>query len=333
MTDTTIFQKYKTEYETERDRIEEKLAKLLNGEKPDSLYEPCAYILKSGGKRLRAYLVLLSAKAVGGKYEQAYNAALAVEIFHNFTLVHDDIMDNADKRRGKATLHVLYDMSTAILAGDNLIGIGYKQLLKDCNENAKDVLGIFTQGIIEVCEGQSLDTDFENRTDVAIDEYLTMISKKTAALLEVCCMIGATIGGGDIEKVAALRDYGKYLGLAFQLQDDLLDIMGDESEFGKSVGKDLMEGKKTFLFLKALEKTIGTDDHLLMKKVVEDKGIAKEEVKKYRDIYVKYGVIEETKSEVEKYTNLALKALEKLNDSEAKEQLIWLAKILINRSK
>lgn len=332
----TIEQKHKkfaSNYEKELQKVEKKFATLLDKYEPKSLYDPCAYIIQSGGKRLRPFLVMLSCKAVSGAIKPVANAALAVELLHNFTLVHDDIMDNADKRRGKPTLHIKHDVSTAILAGDSLIALAYKYLLKDCkDENSRGVLSTFTQGVLEVCEGQSYDKDFETTDKVSIDEYVLMIKKKTAALAEMCCSIGAQLGGGSKEEIRALSDYGLNLGLAFQFQDDLLDIMGDEAEFGKTVGGDLMEGKKTFIFLKALEKATGNDKEDL-KKVIANKGIRKNQVKKYRGLYVKLGVIEDTEKEISKYTNKALRALNKINNEEAKEQLAWLANILLKRSK
>ena len=236
-------------YEAERKKINKILSTSLKKRKPASLYEPGSYILNSGGKRLRPLLVLLSSKAVGGKFEKVYNAAAAVEMLHNFTLVHDDIMDNAEKRRGRLTLHKMFNHSTAILTGDSLLSIAYEYLLKDCNGNSKEVVSSFTHGLIEVCEGQSLDTDFESRKNVSLSEYIIMIKKKTAAMAEMCCRIGALLGGGTNSQVNALGNYGLNLGIAFQIQDDLLDISADEKKFGKTIGGDLVEGKKTFLFL------------------------------------------------------------------------------------
>lgn len=323
--------KYFNIYLKERNKVQDKLSKLLKKEEPKSLYEPCDYILQSGGKKLRPFLVLLSAKAAGGKFSNAYNAAMAVEIFHNFTLVHDDIMDNADVRRGRTTLHIRNDMSTAILAGDNLMGIAYKCLLKDAKTNTHSIVGKFTKALIEVCEGQSYDTDFETQKEVSIKEYKVMIQKKTGALLELCCSIGAEIGGGSKEVIKTLENYGKNLGMAFQLQDDLLDLIAEEEKFGKQIGRDLMEGKKTFLFLTALEKAEGSDREEL-EKVIKNKGIKKSQVKKYEKLYRKLGVIEDTEKEVVRYTNLALKAADKIENAEARETMIWLANYLIKRN-
>ena len=317
-------------YEAERKQINKILSISVKNRKPASLYEPGSYILNSGGKRLRPLLVLLSAKAVGGEFKNAYNAAAAVEMLHNFTLVHDDIMDNADKRRGRLTLHKKYDHNTAILAGDSLLSVAYEYLLKDCNGNAKEVVSSFTHGLIEVCEGQSMDTDFELRKNVALSEYITMIKKKTAAMAEMCCRIGALLGGGSKSQVNALGNYGLNLGIAFQIQDDLLDISADEKKFGKTIGGDLVEGKKTFLFLEALEKSSGEDRKKLLK-VVERKGIRRNQVSSYKLIYEKLGVLDDARREIRAYTQKALRSVNLL-DEENKKIFKWLADSLIHRT-
>jgi geranylgeranyl diphosphate synthase type II len=317
-------------YEAERKKINKILSASLKNRKPTSLYEPGSYILNSGGKRLRPLLVLLSAKAVGGEFRNCYNAAAAVEMLHNFTLVHDDIMDNADKRRGRLTLHKKFDHNTAILAGDSLLSIAYEYLLKDCNGNAKEVISSFTHGLIEVCEGQSLDTDFESRKNVSLSEYIIMIEKKTAAMAEMCCRIGALLGGGTKAQVNALGNYGLNLGIAFQIQDDLLDISADEKKFGKTIGGDLVEGKKTFLFLEALEKSRGEDRKKLLK-VIEKKGIRRNQVSSYKMIYENLGVLDDARREIRAYTQKALSSVNLL-DEENKKIFKWLADSLIHRT-
>ena len=317
-------------YETERKKINKILSDALKERKPESLYEPGSYILNSGGKRLRPLLVLLSAKAVGGKFLNAYNAAAAVEMLHNFTLVHDDIMDNADKRRGRLTLHKKYDHNTAILTGDSLLSIAYEYLLRDCNGNTKEVINAFTQGLIEVCEGQSLDTSYELRKNVTLSEYILMIKKKTAAMAEMCCKIGALLGRGTKIQVKALSNYGLNLGIAFQIQDDLLDISADEKEFGKTIGGDLVEGKKTFLFLLALEKSSGEDRKKLLK-VIERKGIRRNQVNNYKLIYEKLEVIDDARREIKKFTLKALRSIDLL-EPENKKIFYWLADSLIHRT-
>jgi geranylgeranyl diphosphate synthase type II len=317
-------------YESERKKINKILSTAFKNRTPGSLYEPGSYILNSGGKRLRPLLVLLTAKAVGGRFTNAYNSAAAVEMLHNFTLVHDDIMDNADKRRGRLTLHKKYDNNTAILVGDSLLSIAYEYLLKDCNGNAKQVISAFTKGLIEVCEGQSLDTDFESRKNVSLSEYIVMIKKKTAAMAEMCCRIGALLGGGSKSQVNALGSYGSNLGIAFQIQDDLLDISADEKKFGKTIGGDLVEGKKTFLFLEALEKSKGEERKKLLK-VIERKGIRRNQVPTYKKIYEELGVLDDARKEIKSYTNKALKSI-KLLDEENKKIFHWLADSLIHRT-
>jgi geranylgeranyl diphosphate synthase, type II len=323
-------QRFQKLYDKERDIIDKRILKLFK--EKNSLYKPAAYIMESGGKRLRPLLVLLSCKAVGKDLKKCYNAAIAVELLHNFTLVHDDIMDNADKRRGRPTLHKKYDESTAILAGDVLLAVAYATLLKDCEKKTKELVASFTKGVIEVCEGQSMDKDFELQKDVSIGDYIIMIEKKTAAMTEMCCSIGAQIGGGNDKERDALRKYGKYLGIAFQIQDDLLDITGDEMEFGKFVGGDLVEGKKTFLFLKAMEKAEGENKTKLLD-VIKNKGIKPDKVNQYKKLYEDLGVIEDARKEIIRYTNKALKQLKILKNKEDEAMLTWLAYSLIKRNK
>jgi geranylgeranyl diphosphate synthase type II len=324
--------KYVSFYDRERKIIDKKLAQALKGRSPFSLYDPASYILESSGKRLRPLLVLLSAKAVGGNLKNFYNAALSVEMLHNFTLVHDDIMDNADLRRGNLTIHKKYNLNTAILTGDILAAVAYEFLLKDCKINAKEALDSFTKGLVEVCEGQSLDTEFETRKIVSLPEYIKMIEKKTAALARMCCELGAYLADGSKEDIKALSDYGKFLGIAFQIQDDLLDITADKTEFGKRIGGDLMEGKKTFLFIEALEKAKGKYKVDLLK-VVKNKGIKENQIEYYKKIYEKLGVIEDAKIAIRIYTNKALRSINKLSHKSEVEIFYWLADSLIKRNK
>ncbi len=324
--------KYISFYEKERKIIDKKLEQALKDRRPASLYQPASYILESSGKRLRPLLVLLSVKAVGGKIQNFYNAALSVEMLHNFTLVHDDIMDNADLRRGNLTIHKKYNVNTAILTGDILAAVAYEFLLKDCKVNAKQALDSFTKGLVEVCEGQSLDTEYETRKNVSLPEYIVMIEKKTAALARMCCELGAYLANGKKQDIKALSDYGKYLGIAFQIQDDLLDIIADKYEFGKRIGGDLMEGKKTFLFIEALEKAKGKDKTDLLK-VVDKKGIKENQIEHYKKIYEKLGVIDDAKLAIKSYTYKALRSIDKLSNKREVEIFHWLADSLIKRNK
>ena len=325
-------EKFYSFYELERRKIDKRLKAILKNRKPVSLYSPGSYILSSSGKRLRPLLVLFSCRSVGGKLSDAYNAAVAVELLHNFTLVHDDIMDNADKRRGFATLHKKYDLSTAILVGDSLLSVAYENLLKNLNSNTIPVVAEFTKGLVEVCEGQSLDKEFELKSSVTIAEYKLMIAKKTAAMIEMCCKVGGYIGKGTKKEIDALSKFGRNIGIAFQIQDDLLDAVADESEFGKFVGGDLMEGKKTYLFLKALEIAKGSDKKML-ELVSRNKGITKNKINAYLDIYKRLGVFNLAKKEVKKYTTKALKTLKIIKRKEDRELFYNLADFLIGRNK
>jgi geranylgeranyl diphosphate synthase type II len=324
--------KFKTFLDEKRKNVDKKLLQALKNRKPGSLYEPGYYIIEGGGKRLRPLLLLLAVKAAGGKLNTAYNAAAAVELLHNFTLVHDDIMDNADKRRNILTIHKKYDTSTAILTGDSLLSVAYEYLLKDCNGNAKKIMGAFTKSLVEVCEGQSLDKEFELREAVTIGEYIMMIRKKTASMMEMCCTTGALIGGGDEQIVKGLANFGKNIGIAFQIQDDLLDITGNENDVGKFIGGDLVEGKKTFLFLKAMEISKGTDKDKLLE-VIKNKGIKPGEIQGYKDLYQKLNVLEAAENEIKHYTNLALKSIKKLKNEKYREFFALLADSLIKRRK
>ena len=317
-------------YLKKKKEINSQLEKIFKKREPQSLYSPASYILKNGGKRIRPMLLLFSAKVVGGSFAKVKHAALAVELLHSFSLVHDDIMDNADKRRNLITLHKKYDLNTAILAGDSILSIAYQELLKDLNNNSKNSIDIFTKALIEVCEGQGYDKDFETLKNVSIKNYNLMIQKKTAALTEMCCHLGAVLGGGDKKQTNSLKLFGRYIGFAFQIRDDLLDITGDENQFGKVSGGDLIEGKKTYLLLKALEVAKGNDKKMLMK-LINNKGISTKEVTKYKEIYYRLGILQKANKEIERNTKQALNYLNFLEDKE-KDKLVWLAKFLLNRT-
>ncbi len=324
--------KYNSLYERERKQVDRILDKVLYKRKPLGLYSPAYYIIESGGKRLRPLLVLFSSKAVGGNFSDAYYAGAAVELLHNFTLVHDDIMDNADKRRGRMTLHIKYDNNTAILAGDSLLAIAYENLLKNCNGNSKEILADFTKILVEVCEGQSLDKEYESEPVVNLKDYIEMIRKKTAVMLEMCCSIGARLGNGTEKEIKALSSFGKNIGIAFQVQDDLLDITADENEFGKKIGGDLVEGKKTFLLISALNKARGNHKKMI-KALIKSKGIKPGQIDEYKQLYTDLGVIDDAKKEIKRYTNLALRSVKVLKHSEDREIFNWLAESLIKRIK
>lgn len=321
-------------YKVYKKRIDEILSASVQKQNPVTLYNPLKYLLSTGGKRIRPMLVLISCEAVGGKMEDALYASVAMELLHNFTLVHDDIMDNADTRRGRETIHKKWNENVAILSGDHLIGMAYMELLKTKSGKLDEIVKAFTDGILEVCEGQSFDKEFELRKDVSIDEYIMMISKKTAKMLETSAVVGALIGNGSDEQVSNIRNYASNIGLAFQILDDLLDISSTEEELGKKIGGDLVEGKKTFLLLKALELVNEKNDLRLIEDIIINNGLENNEVKitEIKNIYQKYGIFDFAKKEIEKYTNEADKYLNTFPDGERKERLKWFSNMLMSRS-
>lgn len=221
---------------------------------PKELYEPIDYILQLGGKRMRPVLLLISHCLFDSQFQKALPAAHAVEIFHNFSLLHDDIMDKAPLRRGQPTVHEKWNSNTAILSGDVMLVYAYEYLLKLENKNhLPEIISVFNRMAIEVCEGQQLDMNFERRNDVTISEYLKMIELKTSVLVGAAMRIGAIIAGATAEDATYIQEFGRNMGIAFQLQDDLLDTFGDPEKFGKKVGGDIVQNKKTYLILKALE--------------------------------------------------------------------------------
>lgn len=220
---------------------------------PSELYEPINYALNLGGKRIRPILVLLSNELFGGKSSDAMNAALAIEVFHNFTLLHDDIMDNAPLRRGKATVHEFWNSNIAILSGDTMFVQSYQLMASVKSDRLAELLSLFSKTAIEVCEGQQHDMNFEQLKSVSIDEYIQMITLKTAVLLAASLEIGAIIANASPQDAQYMYDYGKNIGVAFQLQDDILDVYAQQADFGKQVAGDIVSNKKTILMLKAFE--------------------------------------------------------------------------------
>ncbi|MGE4587628.1 MAG: polyprenyl synthetase family protein, partial [Mangrovibacterium sp.] len=231
----------------------EQEARRIGLTEPVTLYDPIHYALKVGGKRLRPVMLLMACELFGGKAEEAMPAALGIEIFHNFTLLHDDIMDKAIMRRNQPSVHIRYSTNAAILSGDAMSNMAYQYLLKTRSKFLREIISLFAKTATEVCEGQQLDMDFENLPVVSIDNYLRMIRLKTAVLFGCSLKTGALIAGTSIENAHRIYDFGIHIGLAFQLQDDLLDIFAEEEKLGKKLGGDILANKKTFLLLKSLE--------------------------------------------------------------------------------
>ncbi|UII81346.1 polyprenyl synthetase family protein [Flagellimonas sp. CMM7] len=289
---------------------------------PKNLYEPINYILRLGGKRLRPILTLMTADLFGGNFEDALDSALAIEVFHNFSLVHDDIMDDAPLRRGKTTVHEKWDVNTGILSGDAMLINSYQFFESYSPEIFKKLTSLFSKTAIEVCEGQQYDVDFESRDDVTIPEYLKMIEYKTAVLVAAAMKMGAIIANASQDDTEAIYEFGKNLGIAFQLQDDYLDAFGDPETFGKQVGGDIIENKKTFLFLKSLEYAEKEQYegllHLYSLKP-EDSGTKVETVK---SIFMESGAVEEAKKEINAYTQKAFDALTTISVPDANKAIL-----------
>jgi geranylgeranyl diphosphate synthase type II len=220
---------------------------------PSSLYDPAVYFLELGGKRIRPVLCLMGNELFGAIEEDAWHLATAIELFHNFTLIHDDIMDKAPLRRGMTTVHEKYGVPTAILTGDVMMVVGYEYISRIQSPQIRRILQLYNQTAIKVCEGQQLDMDFESRDTVTMEEYLHMIELKTSVLLAASLQIGSILGGAGLNNQQTIYNLGRNLGLAFQIQDDYLDCYGDATKFGKQVGGDIVAGKKTFLLIKTLE--------------------------------------------------------------------------------
>ena len=288
------------------------LDQIVEVQEPVNLYEPFAYIMNLGGKRLRPVLAMLATDLLGGDSKNALPAALAIEVFHNFSLVHDDIMDDAPLRRGKQTVHEKWDVNTGILSGDVMLIKSYDLLGSYNGDQFKDLVSIFNETAIKVCEGQQYDMDFESREDVEVEEYLTMIGYKTAVLIAAALKMGAIIAGAPENQQEAIYNYGLNLGTAFQLQDDFLDAFGDSSQFGKQVGGDIIENKKTYLYLKARELATTKDKKELMDLYTLNPKDPSTKIKVVKNIFERSGAVEETKAAISHYTNKAFQELNAL---------------------
>ncbi len=311
--------------------IEKRISELNLPANPKNLYEPIYYFLSLGGKRMRPVLVLMSHELFGGNYTKVISPALAMELFHNFSLVHDDIMDKASLRRGKVTVHEKWNANTAILSGDAILIEAYKLLTEVEATHLSPVLKLFNKTAIEVCEGQVMDMDFETRNDVSIDEYLKMIRLKTAVLLGGCLETGAILAGADKENAKHIYDFGINLGIAFQLHDDILDVYADPDKFGKAVGGDIAANKKTFLFLKTLE-LCSQKDKSEIKELLKMNGPSK--IERMISLYDKNNVKTETEKVMEEFFNEALVSLGKINvASDKKIPLRMLAEELMRRER
>ena len=304
----------------------------LNKKKPAELYLPVEYTLAMGGKRLRPVLLLMGFNLFSDDIKRAMPAALAIEVFHNFTLLHDDIMDKAEMRRNRPTVHKKFSENSAILSGDVMSFLSYEYLFEVNSERIQEVARLFTQTAIEVCEGQQFDMDFENRLDVTEAEYLKMIQLKTAVLLGCSLKAGALLAGAPDKTADQLYDYGLNLGLAFQLQDDLLDTFGDQKTFGKKIGGDILANKKTYLLVKALE-LASEKQFSELKRWLENRDFNEEEkINSVKNSYNQIGVKQLAEDKVESYFITSAKILEEVDVPAARKQpLEMLGKNMLKR--
>ncbi len=305
--------------------------KRLQQNSPSALYNPIDYSLEMGGKRIRPLLLLISYNLFSDRMEKALPVAAAIEVFHNFTLLHDDIMDKAEVRRNRPTVHKKFSENNAILSGDVMAFLSYRCLLETALIKQHEILALFTRTAIEVCEGQQLDMDFENRIDVSESEYLEMIKLKTAVLLACSLKAGALAAEADDETAGLLYDFGLNLGLAFQLQDDLLDSFGDQAVFGKKIGGDICANKKTFLLIKTLERAVEPTKSVLMKWLKTDSA-EEEKVKAVLEIYNHLNIQAITQLKIDEYFKNCSDILNTLKiEAAKKENLRAISNIMLNR--
>lgn len=294
----------------------------IRSKEPTSLYDPILYILGLGGKRLRPILTLMTAEAFNEDYKSALDAALSVEIFHNFSLIHDDIMDAAPLRRGQPTVHEKWDINTGILSGDAMLILAY-QLFERYNPTVfQDLAKLFSKTALEVCEGQQYDMDFETRDDVSVAEYLKMIEFKTAVLVGAAMKMGAIVSSASKIDQDHIYEFGRLLGIAFQLQDDYLDAFGDPETFGKQVGGDIIENKKTYLYIKAIEFSSDHDKLQLQHLFSINPTDATDKIDTVKQIFQSSGAADATRKEIENYTNKAFAVLGELSIPESKKKVL-----------
>ena len=311
----TVINKY-------RECFLEALAKDVEFREPANLYDPIRYILSQGGKKMRPILTLLAADIFGADYKKALPAALAVEIFHNFSLVHDDIMDDAPLRRGRETVHEKWDINTAILSGDAMLILAYQYFEQYEPIIFRDLAKLFSKTALQVCEGQQWDVDFEHRDNVTIPEYLKMIEYKTAVLVAAAMKMGAIIAKTSEENCSAIYEFGCNLGIAFQIQDDYLDAFGNPETFGKQVGGDIIENKKTFLYLKSQEFASNADSAQLMHLFSIHPEDSTDKITSVKEIFERSGGATSALDAIKEYTYKAFTTLDKMEIGDDKKALL-----------
>lgn len=315
-----------------KDKINDFISKDNIGREPFSLYDPINYTLKSGGKRIRPVLTLLACNLFSEDVENAIKPAIGLEIFHNFTLLHDDIMDHADIRRGNPTVHKKWNENTAILSGDAMFIKAYDYFLDCESPNFREILKVFNLTALEVCEGQQYDMEFEDRDNVTEQEYLRMIELKTSVLLAAALKVGALLGGANIKNADLLYEFGRNIGLAFQLQDDYLDVYGDTEVFGKQIGGDIVSNKKTFMLIKAQELAEGENEIRLKNLLISNDIDREEKVTAVTEIYNSLKIKEIVQKRIQELNEKAFDYLNQVSVLDTKKiELKKLAEKLINR--
>jgi geranylgeranyl diphosphate synthase type II len=313
-------------------KVEKKIAETVHLDEPRQLYEPFKYIMTGGGKRIRPVLTMISAAALGADPSSALNSGVAIEILHNFTLVHDDIMDQSPMRRGKKTVHIKWDEPVAILLGDVMVGWAYSLLPSSSQHpRADQIREAFTKGLIEVCEGQAYDMQYNEKKDITLVDYFTMIEKKTAKLLETCGVIGAHIAEGSDEEVEIIRKFCYNMGIGFQIQDDLLDVVADQSKLGKKIGLDIIEGKKTFLILSLKNLAKSPDALILLEEFFVNNGLPENKINTMSAMMRDHGVFDLAREKSHNFFDAARNELHKLHNKET-GMLLWLLETISSRS-
>lgn len=304
------------------EKINDYIKNLPLGREPHGLYEPIEYVLSLGGKRIRPMLMLMAYELWKDDSEKILPQAVALETFHNFTLLHDDVMDNANVRRGKPTVHKKWNENTAILSGDNMLVLAFKWMQQCPSDKMPAVLGTFTDTAIEIDEGQQLDIDFEERDDVREEEYIEMIRLKTSVLLACAVKIGAIMADAPKEDAENIYKFGEAIGLSFQLQDDYLDVYGNPEVFGKAIGGDITSNKKTYMLINALNKAEGAEKKELEQWIGAKDFDRDEKVKAVTRIYNSLGIDKMAKAKMEQYYNDAIAFLDKINVPESRKQAL-----------
>ncbi|MCP4723756.1 MAG: polyprenyl synthetase family protein [bacterium] len=320
----------KAYYDELVEKINNELNNAVTEEFPQDLYKPMKYVLSARGKRFRPIMSIWACEAVGGTRNDAFNASLALEILHNFTLVHDDIMDDDDLRRGRETVHKKWNENIAILAGDGLIALAYRHLLRSETPDLQELVGIFSEAIITICEGQSLDKDLESREDTSLEEYYDMIRRKTAVLISVSAGIGSLLGRAEPDVRSAVTEFAMDLGLAFQIQDDLLDIISEEEIIGKDIGSDLAQGKKTYPIILFNQRADKKTRDKLYKNFLNSRPTS-EKMKLAGDVFGEFGIVEDTYKEFSMLIERANNRLGSISDKIDSKYLLHLSDMIKNR--